>query len=221
MKYYCRCGFVIAVMIYLSVFSGCASFHNNEIPKISNMAEVNQYQNRPRVHIDVKQFLGKPGSGSAREMKGNSKKLQELLQPILDEHKMFESYSFDKNSDEPFDYYIKLHVYNHGSYVTAFLCGFITGYTLGLIPTYSTDNYTLVTEIYDGDNRLIKDRQQKDSMKTWAGVWLLPKASETPKKISNEILENILRDTLNKMIEQKQLEYSELDFSLCEKEIFL
>ena len=217
----CRSVFFMAVLFYLFVFSGCASFHNNEIPKISNMVDVNKYQNKPRVHIEVKQFLGKPNNGKPREIKKNSEKLQELLKPILDEHHLFESYSFDKNSDESFDYYIKLHVYNYGDYVAGFLCGFVTGYTLGLIPTYATDNYTLVTEIYDGENKLIKDRQQKDSMKTWMGIWLLPKASETPNKISKEILENIFKDTLNQMIEQKQLEYSQLGFFFYEKEIFL
>ncbi|AWB68174.1 hypothetical protein C2869_17910 [Saccharobesus litoralis] len=194
--------------IFLCVaMTACASFPSEKLAKVESMPDTTQYKSKPKVAIDLKLFRGKPDQEGAIEMSQVQPQLQKLTSKILDDSQLFESYTYDSFEAANADYVIKLHFYNHGSQGAAAITGFLSGFTMGIIPGFAKDEYTLKAEVLAGQNSLMAN-QTDDAMNTYIGIWFIPVMGNSPQKAFDEVTGNMIKDALKKMVESKQLKYA-------------
>ncbi|MBI5143161.1 MAG: hypothetical protein HZA20_13380 [Nitrospirae bacterium] len=198
------------LLVAVTVSSGCASFPNKEIGAVDAMPDVSAYQHKPSAYIEVKFYRSEPEAVDKTEMPQATEMLTGIVKSVLDKSSLFGSYTMEPDKANGNDYQIKMYVYNHASSGAAMAAGFITGYTLGLIPSFATDNYSMVIEIYDNNMNLVEKKRTNDSVETWFGIWLVPMMSQSPNKVTGEVLENMVKHSLKIMIEGKKLRYSEI-----------
>ena len=111
---------------------------------------------------------------------------------------------------------IKMHFYNHGSTGGAAISGFLSGFTLGIIPGMATDNYTLKLDVNQGDKNII-EQVSDDALNTYIGIWFIPIMGNTPEKGFDEVISNMIKDSLSNMVESKQLHYAAISPLLINK----
>ena len=170
------------------------------------MPDVSQYNYKSSAYIDFKFFRGQPGSDKAVNITANLDNLKEIVDDVIAESELFSTYSFDQSKLESGAKHVKIHLYNHGNFVLAALSGAISGVSMGVIPAYAKDKYTLICELEDAEKPF--SHQNDDAVSTWMGWIFLPFAGNTPKKALRSTLENQLKDALQKLVESGQLEYS-------------
>lgn len=201
--------FALLLVAGLSL-NGCASFPNKEIGAVDAMPDVSAYQHKPSAYIEVKFYRSEPEAVDKTEMPQATEMLSGIVKSVLDKSSLFGSYTMEPDKAKDNDYQIKMHVYNHANSSAAMAAGFITGYTLGVIPSFATDNYSMVIEIYDNNMNLVEKKRTNDSIETWFGIWLIPMMSQSPNKVTGEVLENMVKHSLKIMIEGNKLRYSEI-----------
>ena len=80
--------------------------------------------------------------------------------------------------------------------VGAFLSGFISGFTLTIIPGYGRDDFILTAE-FKKDNQAIKKYVYKDHMNTWIHLTMLfMMTNHSPRTTINEIYQRMLMNFL-------------------------
>ena len=189
--------------------AGCASFAKNQVPEVTNMPSVEQYQNKPSVYVDFRFFQGDPQTTqNPVEMAAAKNALQPMVERTLQESQLFNRTTFDAFEQDKTDYTIKVYAYNHGSHGGAAVMGFITGFTLGVIPSAATDNYTLVVEATGKDGAKVSNASNQDAVTTWIGLWFIPLMGNTPDEAITGTLENQLRAALKELVESGKLQYS-------------
>jgi hypothetical protein len=199
--------FFAALLCAAVLVPGCASFRNHEVADVGAMPEASLSGNKPSVYVETHFYRGEPGSGAA-EMTAMTSKIQEIIGTSLAEQALFSKYSFNDEDKAVSDYVLKVDVFNHGNAALAFAAGFVTGYTLGLVPSAATDNYTLQATLSDKAGTVVGEASNKDSITTWMGVWLLPAMANTPDKALTGTLDNQLRAVLKEFFGSGKLKYS-------------
>ena len=200
--------FRIAVVTLLAyVIVGCASFHNEELVVIEKMPDISSFENKPKVYIDLKFFMGHPDDGNATEISQAKEKVQPVLDKYLKDSGLFGEYTFDQFEQENMGYTLQLHFYNHGNIGAAAVSGFITGFTFGVIPGAATDNFTLKSKLNNSSD-IMHSYENTDSMTTWIGLWFIPMMGNDPTSTSQDILLNQIKTVLAEMIDKEQLKYS-------------
>lgn len=195
--------------VSIAVLAGCASFAKNQVPEVTAMPSVQQYQHKPSVFIDFRFFQGNPANTTNPvEMAAAKTQLQPTIERTLQESQLFSRYTFDEFEKEKTDYAIKVYAYNHGEHGAAAVMGFITGFTLGVIPSAVTDQYTLVVEASGKDGGKLKDISNNDAVTTWLGLWFIPLMGNSPIEAVSGTLENQLRSALKELVESGALQYS-------------
>lgn len=198
----------IAGLLALTLLSGCASFPQEEVAKVEKMPDMSNYQNKPSVYIDYHFYRGEPGSAKAVEVSRAKEQLMPEVKRVIEESKLFSSVTYDEFQKGKVDYVIRISHYNHGDVGSAAVMGFITGLTLGVIPSAATDNYTMNVEVLDRQGKSLTNNSSKDAVKTWLGIWFIPAMSNTPEKAIKGTLENQLRHALNELLKSNSLKYS-------------
>ncbi|UFS63597.1 hypothetical protein LOH54_05555 [Sulfurimonas sp. HSL-3221] len=202
---------VIGALLLALAFSGCTAVQNHEVAKLETFSDVSHYEHKPSAYINIHGFHGDPESGSASEITQATDELKPVVQRIIDESKLFSSYTFDASKQQDVDYTITLNLYNHGNEMLAMLSGFITGFSFFIIPGGGTDNYTLQLKAVATADNTETTVQNRDSVTTWVGIWFIPMMGNGIREATDETLENQLRDALQKLFESGALEYSQLE----------
>lgn len=195
-------------MLSTLLLSGCASFPQEEITQVQSMPNVSKYKNKPSVYVDFKFFRGNPGATNALEVSSVKETHSDTVKKIVTDTGLFSSVTLDEFKQKETDYTVSLHLYNHGDTGGAAVSGFITGFTLGIIPGAATDNFTLMAKITDRKNHIIASTKNKDSVTTWVGLWFIPVMGNTPEKAINATFENQIRSALKTMILKGKYKYS-------------
>jgi len=199
----------ITILFFIAaLISGCASFKNEQVSS-TDLLDLSSYQNKPSVYIDV-DYKFQDGAKVIPGGKEEITRIQADLSNFLISNNVFSEHSFKSELAYKMDYTLKVNVLNHGDLGAASAAGFITGYSLFLIPTYATDNFTVTTELYKKGDQ-VSSFNESDSMRTWFGLWFIPMmGSGDPKNVRKEVIQNLIIRGLNDLISGKKLEYSSL-----------
>ncbi|MEH6345572.1 MAG: hypothetical protein V7785_10840 [Bermanella sp.] len=200
---------ILPLLLIAIFFSGCASFKNDNFNSVE-LTDQSSYENKPSVYIDL-ELVFKDG---VQEIAGNEETLgliKSNLANVLNKNGLFSEYSFQNERADKMDYTLKIKVLNHGNNGAASVAGFITGYSLFIIPTYATDNYTVTTDLLK-NGKQVSGFNESDSIRTWIGLWFIPvMSSNHPKDVSQEVIQNLIIRGLNELIKGKELKYSALN----------
>ena len=123
---------VLCVLLFATL-SACAAFPGEKL-KASKLPDSASYAHRPSAYVEVKFFQGKPGAANAVAIPAGKDKAQAAVERVLKQNSPFSNYSFDVFDQDKMEYVVKLYYYNHGDTGGAFLGGFISGFTFGVIP---------------------------------------------------------------------------------------
>lgn len=117
--------------------SSCSTFSGNKLPKATPPAA----SATKKVALTYSLKAGsKQMNGSRQNVdSANAQKYAKQITPFLQKSNRFSSITSGKGGDV----HVDLDMYNHGNHGAAFASGFITGYTLGIIPGFATDQYKL------------------------------------------------------------------------------
>lgn len=198
----------IAVFSLVVFLAACASFHQEEIPQISQISDSSTSGSKPSVCFDFDFYRGGPSSANPIDIDAAEEKLTPVLKRVVSESELFGEVTYDEFDKENFDYTIRIRAFNHGDSSGAAVGGFITGLTLGIIPSAATDNYTVVFEIFDHKGNILEKGMNKDSITTWFGIWFIPLAGKTVDKAIEASFENQIKDVLKQAFESGSIDYS-------------
>lgn len=199
------------MMLLPFLVSACASYEKKQLVRIENLPSMSAYENKPSVYVDFHMYRGKPES-SPTEVKEIHENIQFAVHETFRESGLFSVYTFDEEHKSSVDYTLRLDLYNHGNIVLAALSGFVTGYSLGIIPSAATDNYTLVLKAFDRDGELVESSSNDDAIQTWFGLWFIPASGNTPEKAMTKTIENQINQALDQLIKSNVLKYSAIQF---------
>lgn len=177
---------IYAIVLLAISLSGCASFQGHELPQID---VTNFKNNSAQYSLDYSIRWQSFGKESAVGIKP----FEEIVTETLNETSLFSSYKPGVgNSEIHFD----LVMNNHGNLVASLLSGYISGFTLLVIPAYAKDEYTLTAEVSKND-KFIKRYQYDDHMSTWIGWIFLPvMPTHTPNETSKKVMKNMFQTFL-------------------------
>lgn len=197
---------VWAVMVL--ALAGCASFPGEEVAetKLPSMAN---YEQRPGVFVDFTFYRGEAGSAKAVEVPQGRDMLKPQLEAALRDSGLFSRYTLDQFQKQPGDYTLKLNVYNSGSEGAATVSGMITGFTLGIIPGSSKDEYTMTLQVLDAQGQPVKVGENHDSVRTWMGLVFIPMMAYTPADAINDSFRRQLNALLKQLLDQQVLKYAQ------------
>lgn len=194
---------VLLLVVTGVLLSACASFKNQEVA-VAPLENRTQYETKPSVYIDLK-FVMNGGQSASEDVIALVK--QDLSQNLIN-NGIFSEFSFNEVDAEKYDYRLNINIKNHGNTFAATLAGVITGYSAFLIPTFATDNFTVTTLLFK-NGESISAFEEKDSLKTWLGIWMLPVMNnQQPKDIAREVIQNLISRGLNDLINRGELKYS-------------
>ncbi len=194
--------------VIMAITTGCASFPQNEISKVNSLPDVSQYKNKPSVFVDLNFYRGEPGNGKSAESSAARDAIMPIVEKTIKDSKLFGEVTYDEFDQKNVEYTLKVNVYNHGNEGSAAVSGFLTGFTLGVIPGAATDNYTLTIEAADRNGTLLESISNKDSVTTWIGLWFIPAMGNTPGDAIGTTLDNQIKAALKVLIESGKLKYS-------------
>jgi hypothetical protein len=197
---------VLLVVCAVAVLSGCASFKNNEVAAVGKLPDVSHYKNKPSVFVDSHFYRGEPGAVIMEVH--NKADVDGMIGPSLGDMGLFSKYSFDAADKAAADYTLAVDIYNHGANKAAAAAGALTGFTLGVIPSWATDNYTVEVKLLDKSGAVVSKVSNKDSIRTYIGLWFVPMMGATPKKAAFGTLDNQIRTLLKELVDSGKLKYS-------------
>lgn len=200
--------FLLLVAVSILLLNGCASYPQHEVSNVEAMPDVTKYKNKPTVFIDFRFLRGTPDDENATESSAAKDKLVAIVDEAVNESGLFETVTFDEFEKDKMGYTIRMDYYNYGDEGAAAVSGFLTGFTLGIIPGAATDNYTLKVSIEDKQGKVLAQTNNKDSISTWLGIWFIPVMSNTPEIAINTTLRNQVRSALKQLFEDNKLKYS-------------
>ncbi len=197
---------VLLVVCAVTVLSGCASFKNNEVASVGKLPDVSQYKNKPSVFVDSHFYRGLPGKVIMEVQ--NKAEMEGMIGPSLDDTGLFSKHSFNAADKATADYTLAVDIYNHGSNKAAAAAGAVTGLTFGVIPSWATDNFTVELRLLDKSGAVVSKVSNKDSIRTYVGLWFLPLMGSTPKKAAFGTLDNQIKALLKELVDSGKLKYS-------------
>lgn len=186
------------------LLAGCASVAKNELPRIG--AIESGLSKKPSLYAELNFYRGEPGSDKAIAIKAAVEQLQPAVEAALEKSAVFSRYSFNEATKNTSDYRMKLDVYNHGDIGSAMASGFVTGFTLGLIPGSATDEYTMNVTLSDRNGKLIRQLTNKDAVNTRIGIWYIPQMDKTPAKAINSTIGNQVMVAVKTLVDAKAIQ---------------
>jgi hypothetical protein len=177
------------LLIFIALLSSCATFYGNNIQPLA-IDKSSIVSNAEKVWIEVQFFDGEINSNTQLNHV-QTDKLARLVQYFLARNKYFTNYTVITESKKITGKLIKLHMYSYGNIALATLSGFITGYSLGVIPGYTKSHYLLDVELVgEGSAKY----QFHDSVSMWLGLLFIPVMPFV------ESLEQVVSKTFLKML---------------------
>ncbi|MDH1261855.1 hypothetical protein [Pseudomonas sp. GD03944] len=195
----------IALVLTLA---GCASFPGDQVPE-TTLPSMAAYKERPGVFVDFTFYQGEAGSAKAVEMPQARDLLKPQLEASLRESGMFSRYTLDEFQKQPGDYTLKLDVYNGGSSAAAAVGGFISGFTLLIIPATGKDEYTMTLQVLDGEGKPLQSGQNNESVRTWIGLVFIPMMAYTPADAVKDSFRRQFNALLKQLLDKQVLHYAQ------------
>ena len=193
---------LVALVLSFSL-TGCASVGKSELPRIDRIDSA--MSKKPSLYAELHFYRGKPGSDKAIAVKAAVEQLQPTVASALDRTGVFHSYSFDPATKPSADYRLIFDVYNHGNIGAAMASGFVTGFTLGLIPGSATDEYTMNVSLMDSRGRLIHKLANRDAVQTRIGIWYIAQMDNTPARAINSTIGNQVMVAVKSLVDDKSI----------------
>lgn len=174
--------FSFLLLLICFIAAGCASFPGGELPK-RNYSDINPPSSKPSVDYDASFFaLG------SRNTAGD-KMLRREIEKVFLKSDYFEKVSSGEGDQK---YHITIELKNEGNAGLAFASGFISGFTMFVVPGYAKDEYVLTADVKKGDD-VVKSYRYKDHMKTWTQLFLVFLAPmHWPPTTATEIIDGML-----------------------------
>ena len=199
---------IVVFLLILILVSGCAAFPKEELARVGDLPNTSQYKHKPSAFVEVVFYHGLPDKNPT-ELSQVKDKIVPMVEGAIKKSGLFSSYTLDASAKSEQDYTIKINIYNHSDNEgAAFVMGFISGFTFGVIPATGTDNYTLKLQAIDKEGRALGEYQNKDAIQTWVGIWFIPVMGNTIEKAVNTTLENQIMVALKELLESGKLKYS-------------
>lgn len=191
-----RCSQLIAVIFSFLVLMGCASFRGGELPLITQEQIVIQYPKPTISYHSVYAELGFIPWWGEQSLPKRFDLFQVEVKKVFNKSDLFSEISTDKIN---LDYDIDLKLQVNGEHVDttpsliSIYSGFLYVYTLGIIPRYSTIEYTLTAEVKQRAC-VYRKYEYKDHMNNWTQFPFLLALTPThmSENIEKEILDNML-----------------------------
>jgi hypothetical protein len=187
-----RCSMVIKSlalgMCFCCIAVGCASFPGKELPKYT-YEQIVPHAPKPSIDYDAK-FLTF-GNANAQAVKT----FQEEVDKVFTKSSFFNKFGAGIGSEK---YHFSMVLKNEGNMGLAVVSGFISGFTMTIIPGYARDEYTLTVDVTK-EGKLLKQYQYKHYMDTIIQlfmIFLTPTHSpaEVGRKVMDDMLLNFLHD---------------------------
>lgn len=188
--------------------AGCASFPGDQVPE-TTLPSMGSYQKRPGVFVDFTFYQGEAGSAKAVEMPQARDMLKPQLEASLRDSGMFSRYTLDEFQKQPGDYTLKLDVYNGGASAGAMVSGFISGFTMLVIPATAKDEYTMTLQVLDDQGKPLLSDQNNESVRTWIGLIFIPMMAYTPVDAINDSFRRQLNALLKQLLDKQVLQYAQ------------
>lgn len=193
-------GLKALALLALTTLGGCASFPQHKVPLAQAAPVTTQSAQKPSVIITVTQYMGEnPGT----EMRTAS----DLLRPTVTST-ILESGLVDPTPyvvGDKTDLQLDVTINNTGNTGAAAVSGFISGFTLGVIPGAATDNYKVKLKVSDTNGTVRGITANQDAIRTWIGWIFLPMAGNSPEKAVKSTIANQVRAALNDAYASGQL----------------
>jgi hypothetical protein len=191
----------------LVALTGCAAFPQQKVAAVPSFTAASPAQAKPSAYLQVQFFRGPTGSEGIELLPGQPgvNKLIQSLRAHVEGSGLFRSVSYDSAQKASSDLQLNLRVRNHGNYGAAMASGFVTGFTMGVIPGAATDNYSVELQVLDRSGQPARKFANDDAVRTWMGWIFLPLAGKTIPKAVDSTLSNQVRDVLRQAQEAGQL----------------
>lgn len=177
--------FLFISLVAAFIASGCASFAGRELPIYTN-EQISVPAEKISATYDVKAF-----DLHGRESDVAAARIDKEIRKILSTSPIFSEF---KRGAGPGDHHYSFVFRNEGSppEPIAFLNGFISGFTLTLIPAYARDIFIITIDVKQGD-RVLKTYTYKDHIDSWIQLFMVFLApSNWPPTVSDTVLDNML-----------------------------
>ncbi len=201
---------ISVVLAAALLMGGCASFPDSEVPKIEKLPDKSAFQNKPSVFVDAKTYLDRTDElTNSIENPLAVGPFKAAAEKATKESNLFSKYTMDPFNGKDMDYVIKLEMINHAPNMgMAFVSGFITGFSLFIIPGGATDHYVLRAKVLDKGGNSIKSYEYRSSVTTWIGIWFLPFVGNSPQTVVPEHWGNMVKRAYQQIINDNLLRYS-------------
>lgn len=179
---------IVAGLICL-LQTGCASFPSKTLPNYT-YDQIHPQNPKPSIDYDA-QFIS-----LEKENTPAGKIFQEEIDKVFSESQFFSKFGPGAGTEK---YHISFLVRNEGSppLPIAFLNGFISGFTFGIIPAYAKDIFILSVDV-KRDNQVVKHYEYRDSMETWLEIVLIVMTpSHPPNKVAREVYDGMIMNFLH------------------------
>ena len=165
------------------IASGCASFAGRELPTYSN----EQVLTPPKKIIASFNVKAYGPHGNAID----ASKLDKEIQKVLSASPLFAEL---KSGSGQGDYHCSFVFRNEGRppEPIAFVNGFISGFTLGIIPAYARDIYIMTIDVKQNDH-VLKTYTYQDHIDSWIQLFLVFLTPfNWPPSVSNSVFDNMI-----------------------------
>lgn len=193
------------------LLGACASFPDSEFKKVDKLPDKSTYRNKPSVYVDNKFFVDRTEDVSnSVENPAAVGTLKNAAEKVTKESGLFSKYTLDPFEGRDMDYVIRFEMINHVPNLGgAMVSGFITGFTLFIIPGVATDKYVLRAKVLDKAGQVIRSYEYRSHVTTWFGIWMLPLAGNSPQTVVPAHWEEMIKRAYDQIVKDNLLRYSE------------
>ena len=199
---------LLLAILFALVHMSCASFPQNQLPRIDHMPVISEYKHRPSAYITVSFRINDKGPAVAAVAQGR-RIVQTIADKVTREADIFEEFTFDRSEMAGKEYIISIDLLNHGNESTASLKGMLFGLSLGTIPIWVTDNYTLNAKVFNATGKLLAEYRFDDSLRTYFHLFLLFSTKKRPANTSELVLSNMIRNFYKKLYDEKIIQFGD------------
>lgn len=174
------------------------SYRTGALPTVEQYRSLSSSREKPSAFIEVSCKTRSCNEYSLHDNVAAAQHFRGVLATVLDDSAAFKSYTFTESRGTNADLRIalELQMEEEGSPVAAFL----TGYSLGVIPSTSTESYTLIARVVDKSGKVLGSYEIRDSLRTWFHILLLPITPwKSQPQVQKQLLENLVRTFLVRM----------------------
>lgn len=203
---------LLLVVLFALVLISCASFPQNQLPQIDSLPVISENQHKPSAYIEVFYRFNDRGPAVAGIEQGR-RMVQGIVRKITRKAAIFDDFTFDKAELPGKDYIISIDMLNYGNEDSAYFAGMLFAMSLGTIPIWATDNYTLSAKVFDATGRLLAEYRFNDSLRTYFHLFFIFTTKSRPKNTCEIVLSNMVRNFYQRLYDEKIIKFGDQNFA--------